>query len=102
MTKFLIDKTSNITEGKLKNITLGGKEVLVINQGGRYFAINNVCSHAGGELHKGTLKNNELICPRHGARWDIETGVLQWFSHELRNQESYTVIVENNHVFVEI
>jgi 3-phenylpropionate/trans-cinnamate dioxygenase ferredoxin component len=102
MTKFLIDKTSNFAEGKLKNITLGGKEILVINKGGRYFAINNICSHAGAELHKGILENNELACPWHGARWNVETGELLWFSHKLRNQESYRVIVENNNVFVEI
>jgi nitrite reductase/ring-hydroxylating ferredoxin subunit len=102
MTKFLIDKTSNFAEGKLKNITLGGKEILVINKGGRYFAINNICSHAGAELHKGILENNELACPRHGARWNVETGELLWFSHKLRNQESYRVIVESNNVFVEI
>lgn len=102
MTKFLIDKTSNIPEGMLKNITIGGKEILVINQGGRYFAINNICSHAGAELHEGTLKNKELTCPWHGAKWNIETGELLWFSKELKNQESYRVIVENNNVFVEI
>jgi 3-phenylpropionate/trans-cinnamate dioxygenase ferredoxin component len=102
MTKFLIDKTSNLTEGKLKNITLGGKEILVINQGGRYFAIRNICSHAGAELHKGSLKNNEITCPWHGAKWNVETGELLWFSQKLRNQESYRVIVENNNVFVEV
>ncbi|HEU5120040.1 MAG TPA: Rieske 2Fe-2S domain-containing protein [Candidatus Nitrosocosmicus sp.] len=102
MAKFLIDKTSNFAEGKLRNITLGGKEILVINKGGHYFAINNICSHAGAELHKGTLEKNELACPWHGARWNVETGELLWFSHKLRNQEAYRVIVENNNVFVEI
>ncbi len=102
MTRFLIDKTNNIPEGKLKNITLGGKEILIINKGGHYFAISNICSHTGAELHEGTLKDNQLVCPRHGAKWDVETGELLWFYQKLKSQESYNVIVENNNIFVEI
>jgi len=102
MTRFLIDKITSIPEGKLKNITLGGKEILIINKGGRYFAISNICTHAGAELHQGRLKDNQLTCPWHGAKWDVETGELLWFSQKLKNQESYKVIVENNIIFVEI
>ena len=35
MTRFLIDKVTNFTDGELRNITLGGKEILIINKEGR-------------------------------------------------------------------
>ena len=46
MTKFLVDTTENLPLGSLKNITVGGKEILVANVKGNYYAINNVCNHA--------------------------------------------------------
>lgn len=101
MTRFLIDNVNNFEEGKLRSMTLGGKEILIINKGGRYFAINNICSHAGARLHTGILKDNQVTCPSHGATWNIETGELLRFSHKLKSQESYEVIVENDNIFVE-
>ena len=102
MTRFLIDKVTNFTDGELRNITLGGKEILIINKEGRYFAINNICLHAGAELHTGTLIDNQITCPWHGAKWDVETGELLWFTQKLKKQESYKVIVENDNIFIEI
>ena len=103
MTKFLVDTTENLPLGSLKNITAGGKEILVANVKGNYYAINNVCNHAGAELHEGAILNdNELVCPWHSAKWNIETGELIWFPQKLKNQESYQIVVENNNVYVEI
>lgn len=102
MTKFLVDKKDNLIEGKMKNVTLGGKEILISRINGNYFAINNICSHAGAELHEGTLDNNELTCPWHGAKWDIETGNLLWFPQKLNSQESYKVLVEDDNIYVEM
>lgn len=102
MTKFLVEKAENFSEGTMKNVTLGGKEILIAKVEGNYFAINNVCSHAGAELHEGTLSRNEVTCPWHGAKWDIKTGGLIWFPQKLNSQENYTVLVEDQNVYVEI
>ena len=37
MTKFLVDTVENLPVGTLKNITAGGKEILVVNVGGDYY-----------------------------------------------------------------
>lgn len=102
MTKFLVDKIENFSEGQMKNVTLGGKEILVTMIKGNYYAINNICSHAGAELHEGTLKGNELTCPWHGAKWDLKTGNLIWFPQKLSAQETYKVLVEDQNVYIEI
>ena len=102
MTKFLVDKAANISEGKLKNITAAGKEIVIANVKGEYYAINNICTHAGAELHEGVLEGNELVCPWHGAKWNVQTGDLIWFPQKLKNQQSYNVVVEGDNVFVEI
>ena len=103
MTKFLVDTVENIPVGSMKNITAGGKEILVVNVNGDYCAMNDICNHAGAELHEGTLVNDkELICPWHSAKWDVKTGELIWFPQKLKNQETYNIVVENNNVYVEI
>ena len=78
MAKVMVGKTSDIGEGKMTHLTVGGKEILIANVGGQYYATGNTCSHAGAELHEGELNGKELICPWHGAKWDVTTGNA-WF-----------------------
>jgi 3-phenylpropionate/trans-cinnamate dioxygenase ferredoxin subunit len=48
--------------------------IVVFNIAGDYFAIGDVCSHDDGPLGEGQIEGYEVICPRHGARFDIRTG----------------------------
>lgn len=41
---------------------------------GKYFATGDECSHDGGPIGDGEVEGNEIICPRHGARFDLRTG----------------------------
>jgi 3-phenylpropionate/trans-cinnamate dioxygenase ferredoxin subunit len=51
-----------------------GAQIVVFNLGGRYFAIEDVCTHDGGQLTGGVVEGEEIVCPRHGARFSIRTG----------------------------
>ena len=61
---------------------LGGSRVVdaddvmiaVFNLDGGYYAIEDVCTHDGGELASGEIEGEEIVCPRHGARFNIKTG----------------------------
>lgn len=55
-------------------VDVDGAQVAVVNVAGNYFAIEDVCTHDGGELTGGTLCGYEIECPRHGARFDVRTG----------------------------
>lgn len=48
--------------------------IAVFNIAGEYFAIADVCSHDDGPVAEGELEDKEIECPRHGARFDLETG----------------------------
>jgi 3-phenylpropionate/trans-cinnamate dioxygenase ferredoxin subunit len=48
--------------------------IAVFNLGGEYYAIEDVCTHDGGELGSGAVEGEEIVCPRHGARFNIKTG----------------------------
>jgi 3-phenylpropionate/trans-cinnamate dioxygenase ferredoxin component len=51
-----------------------GTQVAVFNLEGKLYAIEDVCTHDGGTLTGGELQGEELVCPRHGARFSIITG----------------------------
>ena len=55
MAKVVVGKTSDIPEGKLTHVTAGGKEVLVANVGGNYYAMGDTCNHAGVSFMRGSL-----------------------------------------------
>ena len=102
MAKIVVGKTDDIGEGKLTHVQAGGKEVLVANVKGNYYAMGNICTHAGAELHEGELEGKELTCPWHGAKWDVTTGSLVWFPQKLKPEESFKVSVENDTVYVQV
>ena len=46
------------------------------NLDGDFYAIEDICTHDGGELTGGIIEGHEIECPRHGARFDIRTGAV--------------------------
>jgi 3-phenylpropionate/trans-cinnamate dioxygenase ferredoxin subunit len=101
-TRVLIGKRSAIQEGELINVTVGGRQILLANIRGSYFATDNICTHEGAELHKGEMHNKELTCPWHGAKWDLTTGQLNRFREFLEPIGSYRVVIEDDILFVEV
>ncbi len=60
-----------------KVVDVDGAEVLVINLNGEFFAIEDSCTHDHEEISSGTIEGDEIICPRHGARFCIKTGAFR-------------------------
>ena len=50
--------------------------IAVFNIDGELYAIEDVCTHDGGDLATGDLDGYEIECPRHGARFDVRTGAV--------------------------
>src|SRR4029450_11437956 len=55
-------------------IEIDGVLVAVFNIGGAFYAIDDLCTHDGGELAGGAVEGDIVICPRHGARFCLRTG----------------------------
>ncbi len=48
--------------------------IILFNLGGEFYAIEDVCTHDSSSLDNGELRGEEIICPRHAARFNIKTG----------------------------
>ncbi|RIZ71725.1 MAG: non-heme iron oxygenase ferredoxin subunit [Methylococcales bacterium] len=70
-------KENALMNGQNSVIDVDGTDVAIFKINNEYFAIEDVCSHDGTEIASGMLDGDEIICPRHGARFCIKTGVVK-------------------------
>ena len=67
-------RVDDFKAGARKIIDIDGTQIVVFNLDGKYYAIEDVCTHDGGQLTGGEVEGDQIICPRHGARFCIRTG----------------------------
>jgi nitrite reductase (NADH) small subunit len=63
-----------IPAGQAKQVSVQGKTLALFNLNGTFYAIDNECPHRNGPLAEGFVEGTEVVCPWHGARFDICTG----------------------------
>lgn len=107
-----VAKKSDIANGKMIGVEAEGKKLLIASFGGKLYAMDAICSHMGGDLSKGRFESDVVICPRHGAQYDIRTGKVVkdvgfaakalTVGRGAHAQASYEVVVEGNDVKVKI
>lgn len=74
-----VDFVAVASENELPNgerifVQVDDLTIVVFNIAGKYFAIGDVCSHDNGPVGEGEVEGFEIICPRHGARFDVRNG----------------------------
>jgi len=71
---FKVANKADIAEGTVKVFTVGEDRVALCRVENSFYAVADLCTHDGGPLGEGELVDHQIECPRHGARFDIETG----------------------------
>ena len=71
---------AEIPPGSYKTVDIDGADIVVFNVAGSYYAIENICTHDGAKLTSSlgitTLQGDAVVCPRHGARFNVKTGAV--------------------------
>jgi 3-phenylpropionate/trans-cinnamate dioxygenase ferredoxin subunit len=65
---------ASIPPGDYATVEVDGVFVAIFNVGGEFLAVEDVCTHDGGGLAGGAIEGDQVICPRHGARFCLRTG----------------------------
>jgi nitrite reductase/ring-hydroxylating ferredoxin subunit len=103
-----IGETSEIAPGKIRGAKIEGKYVLIANVNGSFFAIGGKCTHAGGDLAKGTLEGNIVTCPKHKTQFDVTTGKvvahpqMPLFHPKAKDEPTYQVKIEKGSILVKL
>lgn len=67
-------RAAELEPGDHRIVDIDDVEVAVFNVDGQFFAIEDTCTHDGGELACGELRGEVIECPRHGAKFSVRTG----------------------------
>src|SRR5689334_16733173 len=69
-----VANTNDIQSSRMRAFQINGLEVCIANVDGKYYAINNICTHEGGPLADGRIDGYEVECPWHSSKFDVRTG----------------------------
>jgi len=67
-------KVSEIKKGQMKHTEINGKEIVIANLDGTFYAFSDRCGHMSARLSRGNLNQTIVTCPFHAAKFDITTG----------------------------
>ncbi len=65
---------AELPRGRMRCLTVAGRDVLLCHTREGVFALDNICTHAFARMDEGRLKGVRLICPLHGASFDARDG----------------------------
>jgi 3-phenylpropionate/trans-cinnamate dioxygenase ferredoxin subunit len=69
-----IAPVDELPNGERLFVDIGDTPVVVFNVSGQFFAIGDLCTHDDGPLGDGDVEGFNVVCPRHGAEFDMRTG----------------------------
>ena len=99
---------SEVGVGKMKKVVLDDIEILIANVNGKYYAVDNTCTHFGGNLSEGILEGNVVTCPNHRAKFDVTTGKVVSAPAEalgrpdIEDLQTHLAKVEDQYIMVKV
>lgn len=96
-----VAKVSETPPGTITVHEVDGVRIALCNVNGRFYAIDDVCTHDGGPLDQGELQGNLVECPRHGAKFDVTNGRAVVLP-AVRPVQTYKVALNGDDVQVDV
>jgi len=96
-----VAKVSDLSDPGKTLVEIEDRLVALFRVGGKFYAIDDVCTHDGGPLAEGALEGYAIACPRHGAKFDIRDGRALTMP-ATRATVAHEVKVEGDTVFVKL
>ncbi len=105
MTWYKVGKESSMKDGDLAKVKAGDREILIIRDGGNFYATSHLCTHEDYDLADGFVDDHQLICPNHFASFNPKDGSVispPEGAGDISPLKSYKVKVENGDVMVDL
>ena len=96
-----IGHVSDIPEGQMRSFEIGYDKIVVCHTSKGFFALADECSHDSGPISEGKIAGDEIVCPRHGARFSLLTGDVT-APPALVGIDAIKIKIENDEIFVAI
>ncbi|MGW8265245.1 MAG: non-heme iron oxygenase ferredoxin subunit [Longimicrobiales bacterium] len=86
--------------GSLRPVMVGSDPVVLANVDGTLYAVRDRCSHEEYPLSDGDLEGSILVCPFHGARFDVTSGAARGLP-AVRPVQSYPVEIREDGIYIQ-
>jgi 3-phenylpropionate/trans-cinnamate dioxygenase ferredoxin subunit len=96
-----VGRVADVPQGRAEVFDVEERKIAVYRLEDGFFAIDDICTHDGGPLADGEVDGDQVICPRHGARFSIKTGAALTVP-AVTPVESYPVRVEGEELLIGI
>ncbi len=93
--------TNQVKPSEMKQVKAGNQRILVVNLNGEFYAIGDVCMHAGCSLSEGSLDGENVICPCHGSTYNVKTGNIVR-GPTTKPEPTFAVKTEDNQILLKI
>lgn len=94
-----VGTTADVPDGRPEIFDVDDRKIAVYRLDGAYYAIEDLCTHDGGPVAEGEIDGGEVICPRHGARFDIKTGAARSFP-AVTPVDTFPVRVDGDEIWI--
>lgn len=93
-------KISEVPNFGKKLVMVAGREILLINIKGAFFAVENECPHQGSPMTGGIVRDDAISCPRHGYRFNLADGTCR--EHPEFTLQTFPVEISGDMIMVQI
>jgi nitrite reductase (NADH) small subunit len=97
-----ITEAENIPLREGRAVRFGSEEFAIFNLGQKFLAVSNRCPHQGGPLADGIVAGDSVVCPLHGWKVCLSSGVVKRPAEQQACVRSYPVKVVDGIVLVQI
>lgn len=71
-----VAQTGDIPVGQMRGFEIGPHRFVVVHTPDGFFAVVDECTHDSAPISDGRVRGNEVMCTRHGARFDLRNGAV--------------------------
>ncbi len=95
-----VAKVADVPVGGMVQVLVDDESIALYHLQEGFRATSDVCTHAGESLSQGKLEGCIIACPKHGGKFNVQTGEATAFPCVVPI-ETYVVEIRDNEIWIE-